>query len=84
MSNYTLGKIQGLTYMQYGEYKSAVATFSKVELYNSNVSTMRGNGNLTGPYYNFATCQEEVKYTLGQMLLIQTNPTIKITPVQKN
>ena len=70
--------------MQYGEYKHAAATYTKVETYNSNVSTMRGNGGTSVTYYEFPTCQEQVQYKLGLFILTQTNPTVTFTPVQKN
>lgn len=78
------GKMTGLTYAQYRDYKNAVATYTKVENYNSNVSTMRGQGSSDATYYEFPTNQEQTTYTLGLMLLIQNYPTITFTPVQKN
>lgn len=80
----TLGKMNGLTYSQYMNYKYAVATYNKVEAFNSNVSTMRSAGETTVSYYEFPTCQEETIYSLGLMLLIQNNPGKTFTPVQKN
>jgi hypothetical protein len=84
MSCFTLGTMKGLTFMQYSEYKSAVATYLKVEAYNSNVSTMRGNGDLSLTYYDFVSCLEQTKYKLGLYVLTQNNPRITFTPVQKN
>ena len=84
MSCPRLGSLQGLTFSQYAGYKHAIGTYLKVEASNSNVSTLRGTGNTGIPYYKFVSYSEESSYTLGQMLLIQTNPTRTFTPVQKN
>lgn len=84
MIGFTLGQMTGLTYSQYAEYKSAVAVYNKVETYNSNVSTLRGTG-ITGiTYYEFSTSQEQTMYSLGLMLLIQNNPGVTFTQVEKN
>ena len=84
MSNPILGNLQGLTLSQYTEYKYAVATYLKVEAFNSNISTLRSAGNLGLSYYDFHTYDEDYKYKLGLMLLIQTNPNSTFTQVQKN
>lgn len=84
MSCQRLGNLKSLTFSQYAEYKYAIGIYLKVEAFNSNVSTLRDTGNTGIPYYNFVSYKEENSYTLGQMLLIQTNPTTTFTPVQKN
>ena len=84
MPCFTLGTMKGLTFMQYSEYKTAVETYTKVESYNSNVSTLRGNGATSVTYYDFVTCLEQTKYTLGLFVLTQNNPTVTFTPVAKN
>ena len=77
--------MKGLTYAQYIEYKTAIATYTKVESYNSNVSTLRGLGSGSSlSYYEFPTSQEETIYSLGLMLLIQNNPGTTFTPIRKN
>ena len=80
----SLGKMSGLTYSQYMEYKYAIATYNKVEAFNSNISTMRSMGQTMVSYYEFPTSQEETIYSLGLMLLIQNNPGKTFTPIQKN
>lgn len=84
MPCFTLGTMKGLTFMQYSEYKTAVETYTKVESYNSNVSTLRGNGATPVTYYDFVTCLEQTKYKLGLYLLTQNNPGVIFTPVAKN
>jgi len=79
-----MGKMKGLTFTQYNDYRTGVATFNRVETYNSNVSTLRGNGKMTMMYYEFVSYQEQTDYTLGNMILLQNNPGLVITRVQKN
>lgn len=78
--------MQGLTYMQYRQYITAVNVFKTVEAYNANVSTMRGNGNLGVSYYVFNSSDDETKYRQGQFILVQNDPlnAASYTSVQKN
>ena len=81
-----LGKMTGLTFKQYRQYTTAVNMFRTVELYNSNVSTLRGNGNTGLSYYTFTSNTDEANYTMGQYLLVQNDPNnaSNYTAVQKN
>ena len=54
MNSLSLGKMKGLTFTQYNDYKQAIVTYNRVEIYNSNVSTMR-SGNVSLTYYEFVT-----------------------------
>ena len=83
MNSLSLGKMKGLTFTQYNDYKQAIVTYNRVEIYNSNVSTMR-SGNVSLTYYEFVTYQEQTDYTLGLYLLTQNNPGLTFTPVHKN
>jgi hypothetical protein len=84
--SFPLGKMKGLTFMQYREYSEAVNIFRTVEAYNSNVSTLRGNGNLGVSYYVFNSSESETKYRQGQFILVQNDPlnAASYTSVQKN
>ena len=85
MIPFTLGKLKGINYSQLRDYKEAVATYNTVEAFNSNVSTLRGNGNKSVKYYEFKTYDDKVSYLSGLYFLTQTNPTLStITPVEKN
>ena len=81
-----LGKMKGLTFKQYRQYTTAVNMFRTVEAYNSNVSTLRGNGNTGLTYYIFTSSTDEANYTMGQYLLVQNDPNdiSNYTTVQKN
>jgi hypothetical protein len=84
--SFPLGKMRGLTFMQYRDYSEAVNIFRTVEAYNSNVSTIRGNGNLGVSYYIFNSSEDETKYKQGQFILVQNDPlnANNYNPVQKN
>jgi hypothetical protein len=81
-----LGKMMGLTFIQYRQYTTAINMFRTVEAYNSNVSTLRGNGDTGLSYYTFTSTTDEANYTMGQYLLVQNDPNnaSKYTAVQKN
>ena len=84
--SFPLGKMKGLTFMQYREYSAAVNIFRTVEAYNANVSTIRGNGNLGVSYYVFNSSEDETRYRQGQFILVQNDPlnAASYTSVQKN
>lgn len=57
--------------MYYGQYQdlaTAWETFRRIELYNSNVSTLRGDGYSDVNYYQFVTNQEQTFYRQGGTL----------------
>jgi hypothetical protein len=84
--SFPLGKMKGLTFMQYNDYSNAINIFRTVEAFNSNVSTMRSAGNTGLSYYTFKSSTEETNYTRGLYLLFQNDPinAALYTPVQKN
>ena len=81
-----LGKMTGLTFIQYRQYTTAVNMFRTVEAYNSNVSTLRGNGTIGLSYYTFTSTTDESDYTMGRYILVQNDPNnaANYIPVQKN
>ncbi len=60
--------IQGLYYAQRQDYAASWELFRRVELYNSNVSTQRGEGNTTLNYWQFETNEEQTLYRQGGFL----------------
>ena len=68
--------IQSLTYAQYKDNSDAWNQFRNVELYNSNISTQRGQGGLNrtysdcsqGIYYQFPTSEAKIEYRKGATL----------------
>jgi hypothetical protein len=82
---FILGKMKGLTYMQYKEYKTAVNTFFRVQAYDAAIYNERLQGAASVSYYTFANSTEQTHYTLGRMLLIQNDPdnATKYVPIEK-
>ena len=60
--------VKSLYYGQYQDYASSWEIFRRVELYNSNVSTQRGQGNTNLTYYQFYDNQERSLYRQGASL----------------
>lgn len=63
-----LSTIQSVSYNQRRAYKIAWDTFRTVEIYNSNVSTQRGYGNMNAIYYQFPSNELKSQYKEGQSL----------------
>jgi hypothetical protein len=64
----SLSTIKALTYKQRTNYQQSWTTFQKVELYNSNISTIHGQGNPNPMYYQYPTLQEQTLYKEGAVL----------------
>lgn len=73
-----------LSQSQLSTYKNSVNTFNRIQGYNSNVSTLRSQGDLTRSYYQFITSQEKNSYTQGLFLLTQSYGSGNIVVVQEN
>lgn len=56
------------------EYLQAAALFQKVQNYNSNISTLRADGQSNLSYYQFITNKEQTMFTQGRLILIQSYP----------
>lgn len=63
-----LSTIQQMYYGQYQDYATSWELFRRVELYNSNVSTQRGNGDTSASYWQFQTMEERTYYRQGAVL----------------
>lgn len=63
-----ISPVKSLTYAQYQDDLFSWNTFRKVELYNSNVSTLRGEGNKVLNYYQFFNQTEKAAYNTGAVL----------------
>lgn len=57
-----------MSYNQQYSYKTAWDSFRFAELYNSNVSTQRGQGNTNLTYYQFPTTEANALYKQGASL----------------
>jgi hypothetical protein len=73
-----------LTQSQLRYYKTSVQTFNRVQDYNSNISTLRSQGDSRNPYYQFISLEEKNNYTKGLFLLAQSYGTGNIQVVQQN
>ncbi len=71
---FLLGKMKGLTHMQYRDYRVAVNTFFRVQAYDAAIYRQRLKGYTDVSYYSFANSTEQTQYTQGRMLLIQNDP----------
>jgi len=63
--------ITSLTYAQRNEYTTSWDMFSRVELYNSNVSTLHSQGDLAPSYWKFASSEDISYYKTGALLHAQ-------------
>lgn len=63
--------IQSLYYTQYQDYAASWEMFRRVELYNSNVSTVNASGNASLSYWQFPNNEALTLYRQGQILFFQ-------------
>jgi hypothetical protein len=64
-------EVKGIQSMYYGQYQELAQSwelFRRVELYNSNVSTVKGNGGPGAPYWQFANSEDLTFYRQGAYL----------------
>ena len=60
--------VKSMYYGQYRDYATSWEIFRRVELYNINISTQRGQGNSNLNYYQFYDNQERSLYRQGASL----------------
>lgn len=60
--------IQSMYYGQLQDYKDSWETFRRVELYNSNISTIRAGGNTSLTYWQFQSFEDQTLYKQGAQL----------------
>jgi hypothetical protein len=71
--DYDLSGASGLSFGIAQTNRAAWDTFTRVQLYDSNVSTIKGLGSTTTlHYYNFPTYAEKMQFTQGQFLHLQS------------
>jgi len=63
-----ISSIKGLYYTQRQNYAESWEIFRRVELYNSNVSTIRSQGNLDATYWQFDNTDSLSSYRGGANL----------------
>jgi hypothetical protein len=73
-----------LTFAQKSEYTRAFQLFNTIQNYNSNVSTLRFQGQTTLTYYQFLSGEEKTKFLQGRFLHIQSFPNSNWDFVEQN
>jgi len=66
----SISTIQSVSYKQLNQRLIAWNMFQKVELFNSNISTQRGQGNTTLQYYQFTGSGDQTLYREGSSLFL--------------
>ena len=85
MSCFDLSGFQGLPIGVVIKYRQDWATFNRIQAYNSNVSTLRGNSQGAGlTYYIYASGDEQISFINGQNLHVRRYPGINWNAVEKN
>ncbi len=75
-----------MSFQQNGTYKTAWDTFNRIQMFDSNVSTLRFQGATNLHYYNFSNYTEKALFSQGQFLHYKSIPylsTLWVT-VQRN
>lgn len=76
-----------MSQIQFLQYQTAWVTYDRVQAYNSNISTLRGDNPTKYSYltyYQFVTQTEKATYTTGQYLHQQVYPNSNWNSVQTN
>jgi len=73
-----------LTFAQKQEYSQAFQLFNQVQAFNSNVSTLRSQGNSNLTYYQFLYNEDKTKFLQGRLIHIQAFPSSNWDFVQQN
>ena len=85
MSSYCdLSGFKFLTFAQKQEYQRAWQIFNNVQTFNSNVSTLRFQGNSNLTYFQFISSEEKTQFLQGRFLHIQSYPNSNWDFVQQN
>jgi hypothetical protein len=71
---------------QFQKYKQSATFFQQIQAFNSNISTLRFQGQTTLSYYQFPTNQQKDQYIRGRFLLTQSYPALStlFLPVEQN
>lgn len=80
--------ISGFKFMYFSQsqdYKKAATYYQQVQAFNSNVSTLRAEGQSNLTYYQFPTQEKRAEYNTGRFLLVQSYPGNRnlFNPVQQ-
>jgi hypothetical protein len=82
---FDLSGYKGLSIGASLKYRQSWDTYDRIQSYNSNVSTLRGEGKGAGlTYYTFASGEEKTSFLNGQVLHVRRYPSSNWAPVTKN
>jgi hypothetical protein len=82
---FDLSGFRGLSFGAALQYKIDWDTYDRIQAYNSNVSTLRGQGQGNGlTYYTYASGAEQTSFLNGQLLHVRRYPSSNWAPVVKN
>jgi hypothetical protein len=85
MSSYCdLSGFKFLNFAQKQEYQRAWQIFDNVQAFNSNVSTLRFQGNSNLTYFQFISGETKTKFIQGRFLHIQAYPNSNWPFVEQN
>jgi hypothetical protein len=75
----------GMSFGQNQAYTTAWNTFTRIQLYDSNVSTLRSGGAANLGYYQYPTQDELLRFKQGRQLHLQSLPYLSTLwkPVEK-
>jgi hypothetical protein len=66
------------------DYQHYWNTFSRIQAYNSNISTIRSGGEKGVDYYSFLNYEEVTSFTQGQYLHVKRYPNSNWATVSKD
>ncbi len=66
------------------DYQTYWNVYNRIQIYDSNVSTVRGEGDKKATYYQYVSYDERNSFINGQMLHIRRYPGISWAPVRDN
>ena len=73
-----------LTNDQKLKYKQSWTVFNQVQSFNSNVSTLRAEGQKGIPYFQFINTENKTRFLQGRFLHIQSYPNSNWDVVEQN
>jgi hypothetical protein len=66
------------------KYQDDWNTYNRIQLVNSNISTLRAIGDKTQIYYTYSSCDELISFQQGQYLHVQRYPNSNWSAVSKD
>jgi hypothetical protein len=86
-NNYPVFDLSGILCVNQSQkyiYQQAWNDYTRIQLYNSNVSTLHSQGINNVQYYQYISYAEKLSYNQGQLLHTQVYPNSNWNSVQTN